>query len=353
MTGGVHEHMRAWEPEEDNTIIRLLGEMGPKWSRIVQQLPGRSVSSVRNRWQRIEKGRKLREAGHESKNRCQRCGHPKRGHVCSAKLKTRSEVSDTASITSDEVTVDLEVPLVRRASSDAVLFPSEAVAAACASPGMSTSGAMLSPASRNSGTVDGAVYGGAYRRFFPGEAAASAPAPILGRMKSEGRICSELGFEVRRLAPPQPRHGGGEPGRVGKSSRHAYTRHRQLRSHQFTTQAAPRRSCLQALAAAASLQLAAQAEATASILVPVHISKQMSATPAVPPLAAMPSLIHMSSYEVRPPLAPSSPGRPLYPAPQASAPVPLSTCSSRATFADIRQCGEASVRRQRTGPQPK
>jgi len=165
------------------------------------------VSSVRNRWQRIEKGRKLREAGHESKNRCQRCGHPKRGHVCSARLKTRSEVSDTASITSDEVTVDLEVPLVRRASSDAVLFPSEAVAAACASPGMSTSGAMLSPASRNSGTVDGAVYGGAYRRFFPEEAAASAPAPILGRMKSEGRICSELGFEVRRLAPPQPRMG--------------------------------------------------------------------------------------------------------------------------------------------------
>jgi len=302
MTGGVHEHMRAWEPEEDNTIIRLLGEMGPKWSRIVQQLPGRSVSSVRNRWQRIEKGRKLREAGHESKNRCQRCGHPKRGHVCSARLKTRSEVSDTASITSDEVTVDLEVPLVRRASSDAVLFPSEAVAAACASPGMSTSGAMLSPASRNSGTVDGAVYGGAYRRFFPEEAAASAPAPILGRMKSEGRICSELGFE--------------------------------------------------ALAAAASLQLAAQAEATANILVPVHISKQMSATPAVPPLAAMPSLIHMSSYEVRPLLAPSSPGRPLYPAPPASTPVTLSTCSSRATFADIRQCGEASVRRQRTGPQP-
>lgn len=87
MTGGVHEHMRAWDPEEDNIIISSLEQLGPKWSRIVQRLPGRSVSSVRNRWQRIEKGRKLREAGHESKNRCQRCGMPKRGHVCEAKLK--------------------------------------------------------------------------------------------------------------------------------------------------------------------------------------------------------------------------------------------------------------------------
>jgi hypothetical protein len=199
MTGGVHEHMRAWEPEEDNTIIRCLEELGPKWSKIVQQLPGRSVSSVRNRWQRIEKGRKLREAGHESKNRCQRCGHPKRGHVCSVKLKVRSDGSDSASITSEEVSVDLELPLVRRASSDAAIFPSDAVAAACASPNASTFGAMPSPASRSCGTVDGAVYGGAYRRFSREEAPASGHAPLLGRMRSEGRICSELGFEVRRL----------------------------------------------------------------------------------------------------------------------------------------------------------
>lgn len=81
--------MRAWEPEEDQTIIELLDKFGPKWSKIVQQLPGRSVSSVRNRWQRIEKGRKLRMAGQESKNRCQQCGEPKRGHVCMARLKNR------------------------------------------------------------------------------------------------------------------------------------------------------------------------------------------------------------------------------------------------------------------------
>jgi len=91
MPGGLHEHMKAWEPEEDSTILRLLEELGPKWSRIVKELPGRTVSSVRNRWQRIEKGRKLRADGKESKNRCQQCGQSKRGHVCLAKLKNRGE----------------------------------------------------------------------------------------------------------------------------------------------------------------------------------------------------------------------------------------------------------------------
>ena len=88
--------MRAWEPEEDQTIIELLDKFGPKWSKIVQQLPGRSVSSVRNRWQRIEKGRKLRMFGQESKNRCQQCGEPKRGHVCMARLKNRGEGGTSA-----------------------------------------------------------------------------------------------------------------------------------------------------------------------------------------------------------------------------------------------------------------
>lgn len=255
--------MRAWEPEEDNTILRLLAEMGPKWSRIVQQLPGRSVSSVRNRWQRIEKGRKLREAGHESKNRCQRCGHPKRGHVCTAKLKMRTELAPGllgGSIVSaalggpplpaEVIPNEIELPLVRRASSDMTQFPAAAIAAACASPSatLAVTG-MLSPSrsvSYGAAELPGG-YGGMHFGLSPTSRDADEPVPILGRMRSEHRICSELGFE--------------------------------------------------ALAAAATLQLAAQAEAATSIPVPVNISKQMSATPAVPPLAAMPSLMHMSSFE--------------------------------------------------------
>ena len=92
MPGGAHENMKAWSPEEDTLIIAMHESEGPKWSKIVQRLPGRTVSSVRNRWQRIEKGRKLREAGVESKNRCHACGQPKRGHVCYAKLNGGPQV---------------------------------------------------------------------------------------------------------------------------------------------------------------------------------------------------------------------------------------------------------------------
>ena len=93
MPGGAHENMKAWSPEEDTLIISMHESEGPKWSKIVQRLPGRTVSSVRNRWQRIEKGRKLRESGVESKNRCHACGQPKRGHVCYAKLNGGPQVA--------------------------------------------------------------------------------------------------------------------------------------------------------------------------------------------------------------------------------------------------------------------
>jgi len=197
MTGGVHEHMRAWEPEEDQTIIRLLGELGPKWSRIVQQLPGRSVSSVRNRWQRIEKGRKLREAGHESKNRCQRCGHPKRGHVCTAKLKGRGDSPAPGSVPGPVA----KVPQVRRIPAAPPLNPPRAADTGTSARAGSAGG--MPPTQRGgSNGYEGAVYGGAYCSFSAEAAAASSAfEPALGRMKSEGRICSDLGFEVRRRPP--------------------------------------------------------------------------------------------------------------------------------------------------------
>ena len=47
---------------------------------------------MRNRWQRIEKGRKLREEGQELKNRCHACGEPKRGHICKARLRGGPQV---------------------------------------------------------------------------------------------------------------------------------------------------------------------------------------------------------------------------------------------------------------------
>ena len=55
MPGGRHANMQAWSPEEDGIILDMVRTDGPKWSKIVQMLPGRTVPSVRNRSQRIEK----------------------------------------------------------------------------------------------------------------------------------------------------------------------------------------------------------------------------------------------------------------------------------------------------------
>jgi len=206
MPGGVHEHMRAWDPEEDNVIITLLDQLGPKWSRIVQQLPGRSVSSVRNRWQRIEKGRKLREAGKESKNRCQRCGMPKRGHVCAAKLKNRADGGvesaadeaweETAQTSGDDSDGASATPGLSRQGSEA-LFPPSTVAAANAHAGPS---ADIGGDEGSAATLSTLRDGPSPMEVSAGVVPFSPAVPMLGRLKSEGRIQSELGFEALAAA---------------------------------------------------------------------------------------------------------------------------------------------------------
>ena len=85
--GGVQ---KAWELEEDNIIEKMLDRVGPKWKLIVKELPGRNVTSMRKRFERMLKGQKMREddAMYQTgflKNRCRACGQPKRGHTCLAK----------------------------------------------------------------------------------------------------------------------------------------------------------------------------------------------------------------------------------------------------------------------------
>lgn len=95
MPGGLQIDAKPWTPEEDHVILALHAADGPKWSVIVQSLPGRTISSVRNRWQRLEKGRKMREEGRETRNRCHACGQPKRGHICYAKASGGPQVTIT------------------------------------------------------------------------------------------------------------------------------------------------------------------------------------------------------------------------------------------------------------------
>lgn len=59
--GGKHEHAQSWTPEEDRLICHLRATDGPQWSKMTTHLPGRSASSIRNRWQRLEQVRKVRE----------------------------------------------------------------------------------------------------------------------------------------------------------------------------------------------------------------------------------------------------------------------------------------------------
>merc|ERR1712137_883271 len=93
-TGMRHEHMLAWTPEEDIQILRLFQTEGRRWGKIAQLLQGRSAASVRNRYLRIEKGSRLREAG-MSKNRCAICGQHKLGHVCPGKTSAVPFVIET------------------------------------------------------------------------------------------------------------------------------------------------------------------------------------------------------------------------------------------------------------------
>lgn len=77
--------MKAWTTEEDYIIIDGVKLHGHQWRLIVRDLPGRSVSSTRNRWNRIEKGRMMREAGTPGRNICHLCWQPKKGHICTTK----------------------------------------------------------------------------------------------------------------------------------------------------------------------------------------------------------------------------------------------------------------------------
>ena len=80
-----------WSPEEDQLIMAMLNTIGPRWAKLADALPGRSVPSIRNRWQRIDRGYRAIKAGQISKVRCAACGEPKQGHVCFARLRENQD----------------------------------------------------------------------------------------------------------------------------------------------------------------------------------------------------------------------------------------------------------------------
>jgi len=47
----------VWRPEEDAVILRVVAQLGSKWSQVSQHLPRRTEAAIRNRYLRLEKQR--------------------------------------------------------------------------------------------------------------------------------------------------------------------------------------------------------------------------------------------------------------------------------------------------------
>ena len=77
-SGGKHPDMEAWDACDDMKLLHLVEVYGPKWTFIAGEFPAnRTVSSVRNRFQRIRNG--FHTGIMKKKNKCSACGCPKRG----------------------------------------------------------------------------------------------------------------------------------------------------------------------------------------------------------------------------------------------------------------------------------
>ena len=75
---GIQVNAVNWTPEDDNKIRDFVLHNGNRWTEIQScVLEERTVSSIRNRWQRIQKG-----AQGIGRNKCHKCGQTKRGHSC-------------------------------------------------------------------------------------------------------------------------------------------------------------------------------------------------------------------------------------------------------------------------------
>ena len=171
MPGGKHDNMKAWSNEEDHVIIGGVQLHGHQWRIIVQDLPGRSVSSTRNRFNRIEKGRMMREAGTRGRNMCHACWQPKKGHVCT-KLDGGPHV-----ITQTRVVRPAPLPFIaeQQGAMPHVTWPSDAKPAPWARQNLGKSSSMLSML----GGEDLSAIFGEWAKVDAAEASAGATLPAL------------------------------------------------------------------------------------------------------------------------------------------------------------------------------
>lgn len=80
----------TWTADDDDKIRAFVLKEGTRWSDMQSTVfEERTVASIRNRWQRIQKEGLGR-------NKCLKCGQMKRGHSCKAILHAEPRVVTTA-----------------------------------------------------------------------------------------------------------------------------------------------------------------------------------------------------------------------------------------------------------------
>ena len=201
--------MKTWSQEEDYIIIDGVKLHGHQWRIIVRKLPGRSVSSTRNRFNRIEQGRMMRETGTRGRNMCHFCWQPKKGHICTAAPASGPHVVTQALVVRP---APLPFVVAQQGAVPHVAGPSDANPAPWARPNVQKSSSLLSvlgaedlsaifgewakaDAADNAGGIGLCSAASAYAAEV--SASAALPPPLLGCLRSLALAqCTTLGDET-------------------------------------------------------------------------------------------------------------------------------------------------------------
>lgn len=78
----------SWAVDDCALAMQLINHHGKHWKRIAEEFnrgcsgPARNHQQIRCWWWRHMQGEKTGDGAGKSRNKCRRCGEPKRGHIC-------------------------------------------------------------------------------------------------------------------------------------------------------------------------------------------------------------------------------------------------------------------------------
>ena len=107
--------MVFWPKAEDDLLRECMRRHGTKWSTFAPLFPDRSISAIRNRWQRMKSAD--RQTMHPP-NYCKQCGLKKRGHSCPYVVRSTASSKDTTPAT--DAATDEAANAATDAATDAV-----------------------------------------------------------------------------------------------------------------------------------------------------------------------------------------------------------------------------------------